>query len=180
MKILITIIMTSLLVSCKSPVNAIANNANEVSTLAQSSKERFQRIDEAVKTEVIDVASIQEETTEGIEEQDVIITITKSTLVELTKVENKVPWWATLITYSMTTLSILGVIFLLWYLGIGHIVRKFLYSLGMFIPESKIKQADLAKKALDEKDPTTSREMIAALRASDPAFEAAFKKIKEK
>lgn len=182
MKICTIIIINLLffLASCKSPVSTIANSANEVSTLAQSSKERFEKIGVAAKTEVIDAETIVTQVDLGISEQSDIIELTKTTLAELTKVEDKVPWWATMVSYSMVALSILGIIFLLWYLGIGHLLRKVFYSLGMFIPESKIKQATLARKTLDTADPTTSREMVAALRASDPAFEAAFKKIKEK
>jgi hypothetical protein len=170
-----------LFASCKSPTAQIANNANEVSTLAQSSKERFTRIEEATKTEFIDVQSIQDECNLGSKEQDTIVNLTKSTLVALTKVEDQVPWWANLLSYIMISLSILAICFILWYTGLGSLLKNIFYSLGLFIPKAKLEQAELAKKTLDESDPVTPREMVAALRASDKAFDAAYTKLsKEK
>lgn len=169
-----------LVAGCKSPTAQIAKDANQVSTLAQSSKERFIRIDEATKTEVIDVASIQADAAAGTKEQDTIVDLTKSTLVALTKVEDEVPWWASLLSYVMVTLSIIAICFILWYTGLGTLLKSIFYSLGLFIPKAKLEQAELAKKTLDESDPVTPREMVAALRASDPAFDAAYNKLSKK
>ena len=174
------LLLCLVLVGCKSPTAQIAKDANQVSTLAQSSKERFIRIDEATKTEVIDVASIQAEASAGTKEQDTIVDLTKSTLVALTKVEDKVPWWASLLSYIMITLSIIAICFILWYTGLGTLLKSIFYSLGLFIPKAKLEQAELAKKTLDESDPVTPREMVAALRASDPAFDAAYSKLSKK
>jgi hypothetical protein len=168
------------LASCKSPTKTIAENANTVQSTAQSSKERFEKIDEATKTMDIDVESIQTEAKEGVKEQTIIIDLTKSTLVALTKVEDEVPWWASLLTYIMITLSLLAIVFLLWYTGLGNLLKGIFYSLGLFIPKAKLEQADIARKALSQDDPVTAREMVAALRASDPAFDAAYKKSSKK
>lgn len=170
------IFILCVLASCQSPTERIATSANKVATLAESSKQRFLEIDKAVKTELIDVQSVQSQVKEGIEEQDSIIGLTKSTLVDLTKVEDKVPWWASVISYTMITLSILAICFILWYTGIGSLIKNLLYSFGLFIPTRKLEQAKLARKALDSSDPATAREVVAALRASDPAFDAAYKK----
>jgi hypothetical protein len=175
--VLLLILFT--LASCKSPTKTIAENANVVQESAQSSKERFQKIEEATKTELIDVESIQTETKAGVQEQEVIINLTKSTLVALTKVEDEVPWWASLLTYVMITLSLISIVFLLWYTGLGNLLKGLFYSLGLFIPKAKLEQADIARKALAQDNPVTAREMVAALRASDPAFDAAYKKTKE-
>jgi hypothetical protein len=51
------------------------------------------------------------------------------------------------------------------------------YSLGLFIPDKKLQQAKVLAEAKDETDPTTIREAIAVMRASDPAFDAAYKKV---
>jgi hypothetical protein len=176
--ILLLVLFT--LASCKSPTKTIAENATVVQESAQSSKERFQKIEEATKTELIDVESIQSESQAGVQEQEVIINLTKSTLVALTKVEDEVPWWASLLTYIMITLSLISIVFLLWYTGLGNLLKGIFYSLGLFIPKAKLEQADIARKALAQDNPVTAREMVAALRASDPAFDAAFKKTKEK
>jgi hypothetical protein len=176
----ILILILCVLASCKTPTEKIATSATTVETLAQSSKERFQKIDEIVKTKDMDVRSVQSETQAGVVEQEEIISLTKSTLVDLTKVEDKVPWWVGLINYIMITLSILAVCFLLWYTGIGSLIKSLCYSFGLFIPKVKLEQASIARKTLEEGDPTTAREMVAALRASDPAFDAAYSKLKEK
>lgn len=176
--ILITILFV--LCSCKSPSKAIAQSATEVSSLAQESKGRFQRIEEATKTEVIDVPSIQQDTQAGVVEQERIITLTKVTLVALTQVEDEVPWWASVISYTMVTLSIIAICFILWYTGIGSLIKSICYSFGLFIPRDKLVQAEVARKSLDEADPATPRESVAVMRASDPAFNAAYKKISKK
>ena len=179
MKYLLLLVLFTL-ASCKSPTKTIAENVTIVQENAQSSKERFEKIDEATKTMDIDVESIQTEAKEGIEEQTIIIDLTKSTFVALTKVEDKVPWWASILTYIMITLSLLAIVFLLWYTGLGTLLRGLFYSLGLFIPKAKLEQADIARKALAQDNPVTAREMVAALRASDPAFDAAYKKSSKK
>jgi len=168
-----------ILSGCKSPVKSIADNANKIATVAQSSKERFERIEEAAKTELIDVESVRSDAIAGKQEQEEIIQTTKITIVDLTEVQNIVPWWASMINYIFIGLSILGILGILWYLGVGNLTRNFFYSLGMFIPKRKVEEARLVRKTLASDDPVTTRELVAALRASDPAFDAAFKKTKE-
>lgn len=93
-------------------------------------------------------------------------------------VKDTTPWWADMISYGFISLAIIGVCFLLWYTGVGGLIKKLCYSLGMFIPERKLQQAKLLQEAQDDKNPTTLREAIAAFRAADPAFDAAYKKVK--
>lgn len=178
--LLILILLVLVASGCKSPTKTIAEGANQVGTLAQSSKERFENIDTALKTEYIDEDQIRVDTTAGIKEQETIILLTKSTLVALTKVEDEVPWWASLITYTMVTLSILAICFVLWYTGLGTLLKGIFYSFGLFIPKAKLQQAELARKALDDTDPATPREMVAVMRSSDPVFNAAFNKLSKK
>jgi hypothetical protein len=92
-------------------------------------------------------------------------------------VKDTTPWWADMISYGFIALAIIGVCVLLWYTGIGTFISKIFYSLGLFIPEKKLQQAKVLAEAKDETDPTTIREAIAVLRASDPAFNAAYKKV---
>ena len=82
-----------------------------------------------------------------------------------------------ILSYGFIAAAILGICVLLWYTGIGTFIKKVVYSLGLFIPEKKIQQAKLLAEAKDESDPTTIREAIAAFRAGDPAFDAAYKKV---
>ena len=82
-----------------------------------------------------------------------------------------------MLSYGFIALAIIGICVLLWYTGVGTLIQKTVYSLGLFIPEKKIQQAKVLAEAKDETDPTTIREAIAVLRASDPAFNAAYKKV---
>ena len=93
-------------------------------------------------------------------------------------ITNTTPWWADLLSYGFIALAIVGIVVLLWYTGIGKLIQKFIYSLGLFIPDQKKQQAKLLAEVKDETDPTTIREAIAAFRASDPAFDAAYKQVK--
>jgi hypothetical protein len=95
----------------------------------------------------------------------------------LGNIKDSTPWWADLLSYGFIAAAILGICVLLWYTGIGTFIKKVVYSLGLFIPEKKIQQAKLLAEAKDESDPTTIREAIAAFRAGDPAFDAAYKKV---
>lgn len=95
----------------------------------------------------------------------------------VSKVKDATPWWADMITYGFIAMAIIGICVLLWYTGIGSLIKKFVYSLGLFIPDKKLQQAKMLSEAKDEADPTTIREAIAVLRASDPAFDAAYKKV---
>jgi hypothetical protein len=171
------LVVIAFFAACTSPVKEIAKDATKVSDLANSSHKRFEDIDLATRNEFIDVKSIQENTKEGIEEQKTIIEITKSTLVNLTKVEDKVPWWSTMIVYVMVGLSILGSCFLLWYLGIGHLTKALFMRLG-WVSSKKMNQASLLTEALDKSSKTTVEEAVAVLRAEDPELNQAFKKIK--
>ena len=168
------------LASCVSPSKTIADNSNNIATAAISSKDRFVQINEATKTELIDVPFIQQQTEEGQQEQEKIIALTKSTNIALTKVEDKIPWWANMINYIMIALSILAICFILWYTGVGAFIKSLLYSAGLFIPKQKVEQAEIIRKALNDKNKATTREAIAALRASDPALDAAYRKVRKK
>lgn len=92
-------------------------------------------------------------------------------------VQDTTPWWGDMITYGAIALAIIGICFLLWYTGVGTLIKKVVYSLGLFIPDKKIQQAKVLAEAKDDTDPTTIREAIAVMRASDPAFDAAYKKV---
>jgi hypothetical protein len=173
-------ILLLVLVSCKSPTKAIAVNSNEISTIAQSSKEKFELIDEVSKTKDLDVVAIQSLAKDGTEEQKKIITLSKDNLVQVTKVEDKVPWWAELLNTGFIFGIIITVVFLFFYTGLASIVRGLLMNIGLFVPKVKMEQANIVHKAMETDDPVTFREAVAALRASDPAFDAAFKKVSKK
>jgi hypothetical protein len=67
---------------------------------------------------------------------------------------------------------VVGVCYLLWSSGLGTFVR---IAIG-WLPRKQRQDADLAAGMLDPSKPEDAREYIAARRASDPYFDAAFKK----
>ena len=136
---------------------------------------------------IVDLAHHTQKVTESItgnEEQKLVILETQNEIIEqannslrlLQSVEDRVPWWANVLNNVMIGLSILGIAFLMWYLGMGTVIRNALYAIGLFIPKAKQQEAKLLKEALDPNNPTELREYISARRAQDPAFDAAYKK----
>ncbi len=69
-----------------------------------------------------------------------------------------------------------AVVIVLWQTGIGQAIRV---AIG-WIPRKKERDADLAYRMLDEKSPEDAREYVAARRASDPEFDAAWRRIHKK
>jgi hypothetical protein len=76
----------------------------------------------------------------------------------------------------MVALAVVGVAVILWTTGIGALVKRALWSFGLLLPRSAVSDADLARSMLDPSRPEGAREYVAARRASDPAFEAAWRK----
>jgi len=154
----------------------IAENANEVRRLAESSRGRFDAIGTEVLQPAPDVATIAREAEGGSAEQDAIIHATAGIVEALPGVSDVTPWWATLIARVMVALAVVGVAVILWTTGIGALVKRALWSFGLLLPRSAVSDADLARSMLDPSRPESAREYVAARRASDPAFEAAWRK----
>ena len=168
------------LISC-SGVQKISNNAVDIADTARSSKTRFETIEEeASKTELIDHSLIIKEASQGTKEQLSIIDSVNNIISEIPKIDDTIPWWATLLQYGFIAAAVLGVLALLWYLGLGYPIKALMRSFSMFIPSGKKSAARLLVKANEAESETTVREMIAVLRATDPDFNAAYKKEKHK
>ena len=82
------------------------------------------------------------------------------------------PWWANLLKYGFISISGIAVVVILWQTGLGTVIRL---AVG-WLPSRKLNEAKLAVSALNDADPVTMREYIAAKRSSDPMFDAAWKK----
>jgi hypothetical protein len=76
----------------------------------------------------------------------------------------------------MAALAVVGVAVILWTTGLGALVKRALWGFGLLLPRSAVSDADLARSMLDPSRPESAREYVAARRASDPAFEAAWRK----
>jgi len=163
-----------LLTSC-SGTQRIAEDANKISDLANSSLGHFEKIESEATAVSVDKDVIQDAAHKGIKEQNEIIDLVQDINLTLPTVEDETPWWAQLLSKVMIGLSIIGVAFILWYTGIGRLIKNAFYSIGLFIPKSTRRDADLAINVLHADKKESFREAIAARRASDPAFDKAFK-----
>lgn len=88
---------------------------------------------------------------------------------QLPGVQDRTPWWASLLTRLLAVVGILGVIFLLWRTGLLWAIRS---GLTFLIPASTRSAARLAAKGRPE------TEVVAALR-TDPKFNAAYRAAKK-
>lgn len=106
---------------------------------------------------------------------EIILSETKDIANAISGVKDITPWWASLIQYGFISIIFIGIIIILWQTGIGQAIRL---AIG-WIPKPKINEVKLAKDAMNENNPTTIREWIAAKRMSDPVFDAAWRKESE-
>ncbi len=85
-------------------------------------------------------------------------------------VKDIVPFWGH-VQWALGAVVAVALVVLLFQTGIGTLIRV---AIG-WIPRKKQMDADLARQAMSDQDPTTMREYVAARRASDPLFAAAWK-----
>ena len=178
-----TLIVCTILAGCGSATQNIAQSANAIGGIASTSKMRFETIaDTAIvgETNDKDIRQINASAISGIEEQSKILSLVADVHSDLTKVSDRSPWWAAMLSKIATAAAIIGVAFVLWQTGIGHLVKRVVYSLGWFIPASVRRDVALDSKNLDSDDPATLRESIAAKRAGNPAYDAAWKRNRRK
>ncbi len=89
---------------------------------------------------------------------------------EVTGVKDATPWWATLLQVGLWAVIVVAVMVLLWQTGIGQAMRA---AVGL-IPRRTKAEAQMAAAVLDPAQKESVREWVAARRASDPLFSAAF------
>jgi hypothetical protein len=139
---------------------------------AESSHGRFVWIE----GNATDVPGVKAQAAAGADEQVAIIAATEGIVRALPGVKDVTPWWANMIGWGLIALAIIGIVALLWMTGIGSFLRQLLASVAGLIPRRQRREADLAVKVMDEASPEGIREYIAARRASDPVFDAAYSK----
>lgn len=139
-----------------SPVERIAGNTNVIRQDAQALIDHGNAIKDA---EVVDRATRIDENAADIH-------------VQLTKVQDITPAWLSTLKWWGIAVAVGGIAFLVWQSGIGTAVRV---AVG-WLPRRKVTQAELAVDMLDPDRPEGEREYVAAMRAQDPEFDAAFRK----
>ena len=114
------------------------------------------------------------------ENPDSILSSSADIQTDLHRVEDSTPWWARLMSNFAIAGIVVGIIVLLFQTGLGALIKRALWSLGWFIPKTTMKSAQADMKVLDRGNEMAHREAIAIRRSSDPAYEAARKKLKQK
>lgn len=158
-----------------SAVQEIQASTSNIDKLSQSSEERFVKI-----SDISDVEEIDIEAKYGVVEQQEIQNSVSEIRQALPRVEDKSPSWMTMIERLSIAGILIAVIILIWQTGIGTLFRRLLYSVTLFIPRRSRRDAEMDLKIADEKDDMTIREAIASKRSSDPAYNAAYNKLKNK
>ena len=157
-----------------SDTQRIADASGVIRTNAESSKQRFERIEAAT----VDgkYGGIAPDAKAGAKEQATIIGATEAIVRALPGVKDVTPWWATVLTYGLIALSVVGVVALLLMTGLGAFIKRLLAAVGLFIPAGERREANIAAKALNDDSDATLREWIAVRRAQDPMFDAAYRR----
>jgi hypothetical protein len=144
-----------LLAGCSS-ISRIGNNTNAIRTEAQTLIDHGVAVNDPV---VVNGASKIDTLAAGIH-------------IALGGVEDKTPAWMSMLTWIAIAAVVVAVVVLLWQTGLGTMIRL---AIG-WLPRKQRQDADLAASMLNPSKPEDAREYIAARRASDPYFDAAFKK----
>jgi len=95
---------------------------------------------------------------------------------DLAGTQDRTPAWVGMVTWSAIAAVAVAVLLILWQSGLLSGLR---ILLG-WLPRRKVSQAELAVDMLDTTRPEGEREMVAALRASDKEFDAAFRAAQER
>ena len=93
----------------------------------------------------------------------------------LPDVEDQVPAWLSVVGWVAIAVVSVAAAIILWQTGIGTAIRV---AIG-WLPRKKVSDAELAAGMLDPNDPEDAREYVAARRASDPEFDAAWRRLKK-
>ncbi|QDP48654.1 MAG: hypothetical protein Unbinned97contig1000_39 [Prokaryotic dsDNA virus sp.] len=174
-KIIIGSACATTVIACSSPKSMIDDGAIYITDKANETK----LIAEEIKVISTD-DSIVNKSDVIVELQSDIITATSTIRTNLHGVEDTTPTWMRIASQFSVALIIIGIIVLLWQTGIGLFIKKLFWSMGLFIPKRVIQSAEVDFKALDETNPLTYRESVAVRRASDPAYEYAMKRVRNR
>jgi hypothetical protein len=148
-----------LLLAACSPVQRIADRSNEIRAEAQVLRHHGQQADDAVV----------------VHHADVIDGLAADIHGELPGVQDRVPAWLSTLRWWGIALAGVAVTFVLWQSGAFTALR---IAIG-WLPRRQVSTAELAADMLDPARPESEREFVAAMRARDPVFDAAYRRIKK-
>lgn len=147
-----------LLTGC-SPVARIADRTNDIRNEAQALRHHGEQVDDQVV----------------VHHADTIDGLAADIHGELPGVQDKVPAWLSTLKWWGIAVAGVAVAFMLWQSGAFTALR---IAIG-WLPRKSLAQAEMAADMLDPARPESEREFVAAMRARDPAFDAAYRKVKK-
>jgi hypothetical protein len=168
---IIALVLLSIVAGCSTATEKIATSSNEIGTLARSSGRRFETIHAETGKPDPSIPTIRTQAEGGIVEQEEILGLVDAVQVYLMGTTNITPWWAEVVTYALIALSISGVAFLVWHLGLGKFIRGWL---GLITPAER-RNAELAAELI-EVGGDDARERVWAMRERDRMFDEAFRR----
>ena len=148
----------ALMAAC-SPVQRIADRSNEIRAEAQVLRHHGQQADDAVV----------------VHHAEVIDGLAADIHGELPGVQDRVPAWLSTLKWWGIALAAVAVAFVLWQSGAFTAMR---IAIG-WLPRRQVATAELAADMLDPARPESEREFVAAMRARDPVFDAAYRRLKK-
>jgi hypothetical protein len=148
-----------LLLAACSPVQRIADRSNEIRAEAQVLRQHGQQADDEVV----------------VHHADVIDGLAADIHGELPGVQDRVPSWLSTLKWWGIALAAVAVAFVLWQSGAFTALR---IAVG-WLPRRQVATAELAADMLDPARPESEREFVAAMRARDPVFDAAYRRLKK-
>lgn len=161
----------AILSSCSS-TGRIAGAANVARSSAASSEDRFVLIEERAVEATAAMEVVRDEAKAGAKEQRRIIESSDVISREVAGVQDKPSDLLSMLTWGSIAVVAVAVAVVLWQTGIGSAIRS---GLGL-IPRPKRTAAKLLDEAMDDASATTLQEAIAAMRASDREFDAAWRR----
>ena len=119
----VVILLLVLLCSCSSGENKIAESSTDISSLAHSSRARFEIIYKEAGKPDADTKVIQSESLGGIDEQGKILEAINAVIRALPDVQNVKSEWLSTLTYFIALLVVSAFIVLLFQSGVGAWIK---------------------------------------------------------
>lgn len=157
---------------CVSHSERIASSTNEIRQLASSSHDRFAAIGNESVKDSPDMPTIVNQSEQGMTEQKRILTLTDRIYISLTGVEDETPAWFGVVVWICVALSVIGAAFLVWHLGLGRFISRWL---ALITPAERGK-AQMAACLLDSDDERV-KSRVMQMRRDDPVFDRAFRQV---
>ena len=120
----VIILLLVLLCSCSSGENKIAESSTDISSLAHSSRARFEIIYKEAGKPQADTKVIQSESLGGIGEQNKILEAINAVIRALPDVQNVKSEWLSTLTYFIALLVVSAFIVLLFQSGVGAWIKS--------------------------------------------------------